>query len=76
MSWPVRTSSTKPTMEASEVFLTICTMKPTVDGVAMRTACGSTTKRMRCARDSARHSAASHCVRGTDSMQPRQISPR
>ena len=76
MSWPARTSSTKPTIDAREVFLTICTMKPTVDGVAMRTACGRITSRMRCVRESARHSAASHCVLATDSMQPRQISPR
>ena len=41
--WPARASSTKPTTEASEVFLTICTMKPTVGGVAMRSACGRIT---------------------------------
>ena len=41
--WPARAISTKPITEASEVFLTICTMKPTVGGVAMRKACGSTT---------------------------------
>ena len=76
MIWADRASSTKPTTEASEVFLTICTMKPTVGGVAMRMACGSITMRMRWARVSARHSAASHCAFGTDSMQPRQISPR
>ena len=35
MICPARASSTKPTTEASEVFLTICTMKPTVGGVAM-----------------------------------------
>ena len=75
MSWPARTSSIKPTMDASDVFFTICTMKPTVGGVAIRTACGSTTRRMRWVRDRARHSAASHWVCGTDWMQPRQISP-
>ena len=41
--WPARASSTKPITEASEVFLTICTMKPTVGGMAMRTACGRIT---------------------------------
>ena len=40
-----RASSTKPTTEASEVFLMICTMKPTVGGVAMRIACGRITLR-------------------------------
>ena len=41
--WPARASSTKPITEASEVFFTICTMKPTVGGMAMRTACGRIT---------------------------------
>ena len=76
MICPERASSTKPTTDASEVFLTIWTMKPTVGGVASRTACGSTTLNMRCVRLSARHSAASHCARGTAWMAPRQISPR
>ena len=76
MIWPERASSTKPTTDASDVFLTICTMKPTVGGVAMRIACGRITRNMRWVRLSARHSAASHCGFGTASMQPRQISPR
>ena len=41
--WPARASSTKPITEASEVFFTICTMKPTVGGIAMRSACGRIT---------------------------------
>ena len=41
--WPARDSSTKPITEASEVFFTICTMKPTVGGMAIRTACGRIT---------------------------------
>jgi hypothetical protein len=40
---PARDSSTKPITEASEVFYTICTMKPTVGGMARRTACGRIT---------------------------------
>ena len=44
----------------------ICTMKPTVGGVAMRTACGRITLSMRWVRLSARPSAASHCGFGTD----------
>ena len=54
----------------------ICTRKPTVGGVAMRSACGRITLPMRCRRDSPRHSAASHWFLGTAWMQPRQISPR
>ena len=43
MIWPVAASSTKPITDASEVFLMICTMKPTVGGMAIRTACGRMT---------------------------------
>jgi hypothetical protein len=38
ISWPARVRSTKLTAEAKEVFFTICTMKPTVPGVALRIA--------------------------------------
>ena len=76
MICPDRASSTKPTTEASEVFLMICTMKPTVGGVAIRIACGRMTFIIRWERLSASPSAASHCGLGTDWMQPRQISPR
>ncbi|KAG1385433.1 hypothetical protein G6F59_017408 [Rhizopus arrhizus] len=46
--------------DAIDVFLMICTMNPTVGGVAMRKACGNTTSHRRWVRDSARQSAASH----------------
>ncbi|MNL80985.1 hypothetical protein D3C87_2079740 [compost metagenome] len=36
-------SSVNPMMEVSAVLLTICTAKPTVGAIAMRSACGSTT---------------------------------
>ena len=49
---------------------------PTVGGVAIFTACGRITWIRRWCQRSARHSAASNWVFGTDSMQPRQISPR
>ena len=54
----------------------ICTAKPTVGGVARRSAWGSTTWRMRCQRVRPRHSAASHWLLCTAWIQPRQISPR
>ena len=54
----------------------ICTMKPTVGGVAMRTACGRMTFSIRWVAAQRQASAASHCGFGTDWMQPRQISPR
>ncbi|KAG1415152.1 hypothetical protein G6F57_023813 [Rhizopus arrhizus] len=65
-----------PMTDAIDVFLMICTMNPTVGGVAMRKACGNTTSHRRWVRDSARQSAASHWVRDTACRQPRQISPR
>src|SRR5215218_2952932 len=63
-------------IEASDVFLTSCTMKPTVGGVAMRTDCGSTTCRI-CSRYE-KPSAAEpcHCDCGTAWIEPRQISPK
>ena len=76
MIWPARERSTKPITEASEVFLTICTMKPTVGGVAILMACGRITLVNCSKRLKPRHSEASHCVLGTAWMQPRQISPR
>ena len=42
-SCPARATSTTLTMDTMEVFFTACTANPTVGGVAIRTACGSTT---------------------------------
>ena len=41
--WPARASSTKPISDATEVFFTTWTAKPTVDGSAMRRAWGRIT---------------------------------
>ncbi len=43
MICPARASSTNPIALASDVFLITCTLKPTVGGVAIRTACGRIT---------------------------------
>ena len=55
--WPARASSTKPTTEASDVFFTICTMKPTVGGMTDRGADART----------AHHEAALHPARSDGS---------
>ena len=41
--WPARVSSRKPMIEARAVFFTSWTMKPTVGGMAARTAWGAIT---------------------------------
>ena len=40
-----RASSVSPISDATDVVLTICTMKPTVGGSISRTACGMMTSR-------------------------------
>ncbi len=71
-----RVSSTKPMIEASDVPFSTCTMKPTVGGMAMRSACGRMTRRSWSSGLSAIARAPSHWPRGMAWMQPRQISAR
>ena len=76
VSWPSRVSSTKPIVAASDVFLMSWTRKPTVGGIAMRTACGTMTQRSCSPKPRPSEPPASHWVRGIDCSAPRQISPR
>src|SRR2546428_11989042 len=76
MICPVLVNSTKPITEAKEVFLMICTPKPTVGGTETLTACGKITYCSCSRRFSARLLDASHCPLGMDITQPCQVAVR
>src|SRR5262249_29257437 len=65
-----------PMIDASDVSLNSTMNCVTSDGIMLRSACGSTTKRMLCVPESPTAVAASTWPRGTDWMPARTISPR
>jgi len=75
ISWPALANSTKPMMEAIEVFLISWTINPTVGAMEMRIACGRITYQSCLKKPRDKHAAASHCGRGIAWIDPRQIYP-